>query len=252
MAAPPVIRKSLGENLKPGVFGRQVDPAQYIVERSRFQRPTLRIPPNGPKYEWPIGVEGLRIEGATGLAEHRYLGDNAPVVTVTHRDARRITLSGTFPGVTGATNMRDMLEVITSVAPKGYWILSLPSGIFPREQLVVIENYEVERDPEERSDGFSYSITMVRTGVGGKVVKKKSTASPTNPNTKKPKKGKSNRSFTTKKGGNTLRAVSKIVYGNANKWQQIYSLNKAKLDKLGIPLHQLQYKHLAYGIKLSY
>ena len=253
-AYPPVIRDSLGENRPPGIFNDAGDTAKYLIERRRFERASLRVPPKGPRYEWPIGVEGMGISGSPGLAIHNYLGDNAPSVQVVHRDARRFEMRGILPGNTGSENMRGLLDVITAVAPLGYWILSLPATIFTKEQQVVIENYTFDHPEGDFTGSWTYTISFIRTGVGAKKSKPKTTGSPVNPvgSTAKPKKGKTNRIFTTKNGANTLRAVAKIVYGNPSRWREIYNKNRKLLSSLNLPLAQLQYKRLPYGMKLNY
>lgn len=254
---PPTIPNPVGSGEKAGVFGRSHDPAKYVVGRARFTRPTLAIPDpkgKGLKFEWPVGVEGFRVAGQIGLAQHLYLGDNAPVVTVVHREARRIEMSGVFPGITGAINMRDLLAVMTAVTPTGYWTLSLPAGIFPKEQQVVIEDYEFNHPEDDATDSFFYTIRMVRTGVGKKVKKTKKTKSPVNPvgSKKKPTKGSGNRIFVTKAGGNTLRAIAKLVYNNTSRWTEIWEKNQIKLAKLNVPKAELAYRHLPYGMRLHY
>lgn len=251
---PPVIRESIGEDRPPGVFVSPGDTTKYLIERRRFERPTLRVPPKGPKYEWPVGVEGISINGNPGLAVHNYLGDNAPVVQIVHRDARRFEMRGTLPGDTGSENMRGLIAVIEAVAPLGYWILSVPATIFTKEQQVVIENYSFEHPEDDSTGSWNYSISFLRTGVGARKSKPRTTTSPVNPvgSTKKPKKGKSNRIFVTKNGANTLRAVAKLVYGNPNRWREIYNKNTKLLNSLNTPLAELQYKRLAYGLKLNY
>lgn len=253
-AFPPTIGESLGENLPPGIFQTKGDSAKYIIERRRFERPTLRVPPSGPKYEWPLGVEGISISGSPGLAIHNYLGDNAPVVQIVHRDARRFEMRGMFPGDTGSENMRGLIAVIEAVPTLGYWILSMPASIFTKEQQVIIENYNFDHPEGDYTKSWAYSISFLRTGVGAKKTKPKTTGSPVNPigSTKKPPKGKSNRVFTTKSGGNTLRAVAQLVYGNPGRWREIYNKNTKLLSSLGVPLAQLQYKRLPYGLKLNY
>lgn len=251
---PPTIGDSLGETLPSGIFVTKGDTTKYLIQRRRFERPTLRIPPKGPKYEWPLGVEGISISGSPGLAIHNYLGDNAPVVQIVHRDSRRFALTGIFPGDTGSDNMRSLLGVIEAVAPLGYWILSMPATIFLKEQQVVIEDYNFDHPEDDFTGSWAYSISFIRTGVGARKAKKKTTRSPNNPigSTRKPPKGKSNRIFTTKNGANTLRAVAAIVYGNANRWREIYNKNQKLLKSLNVPLAQLQYKRLPYGMKLNY
>ena len=251
---PPVIGEPIGEHRPPGVFLSKNDTTKYLIQRRRFERPTLRIPPKGPKYEWPVGVEGITVSGNPGLAVHNYLGDNAPVVQIIHRDARRFEMTGIMPGDTGTENMRGLLTVIETVAPLGYWILAMPTSVFLKEQQVVIENYNFAHPEEDETGSWNYTISFIRTGIGAKRKPPKTTGSPVNPigSTKKPPKGKSNRTFTTKSGGNTLRAVAKLMYGNAERWREIYNKNKKVLNSLNVPLAQLQYKRLPYGLKLNY
>lgn len=250
-AFPPVIGQSVGEGTKAkGVFGRSVDPAKYVVERARFERPVIQIPPNGPKFEFPVGVEGITVAGQVGAATHRYLGDNATVMQVTHRDARTIELSGIFPGITGSSNMQDLLEVITAVAPRGYWNLTLPSSIFPRVQQVVVMDYSFDHPQEDRDDNWFYSISLARTGTGAKVKKSTKTKSPSNPTSSV--KGKSPRIFTTTAGARTLRAVAQNVYKDATRWTEILNKNYKTLAALNTPLVQMQTKQLPLGMKLNY
>lgn len=254
MAFPPTVPTPIGAHSPSGVFTRTEDPAKYVVGRARFERPSLFVPPKGPVFEFPVGAEGVRVSGSPGLAEHRYLGDNAPVVQITHRDARRIELRGMLPGLTGATNMQNLIDVITAIPTTGYWILTLPPGIFPRQQFVVVENYEFDHPEDEATDSWAYAISFIRTGVGKKIHKGKKTKTPVNPvgTVSKPPRGVPTRTFTTKSGANTLRAVAKIVYGNPGRWQEIYNKNKNALARFNKPLLELQYFHLPYGIKLHY
>jgi len=254
MAFPPVINDGgIGDTLPAGIFKAAEDSTKYIIQRRRFERPTLRVPPKGPFFEWPGGVEGMGISGAPGLAVHNYLGDNAPIVQIVHRDSRRFEMRGMLAGDTGSTSMRELLAVIEAVVPLGYWILSMPAAIFTKEQQVVIENYNFDHVEDDRTDSWAYTISMLRTGVGAKKSKPKTTGSPVNPigSTKKPPKGKAHRVFVTKSGGNTLRAIAKLVYGNPARWREIYSKNVNVLQGLA-PLLELQYKRLPYGMKLHY
>lgn len=253
MAFPPTIGEPVEGNLPAGVFGRTEDTAKYVVERSRFQRPTLSIP-NGPSFEWPNGVEGIRIAGQIGNARHKYIGDNADVVQVMHRDSRTIEMSGQFSGVTGSENIRDLLAVVTAVSGTGYWLLKLPAGVLPtKEQQVNIEAYDFDHPQDDRMDSWDYTITFILIGVGKKLKSKKVIASPTNPITKTGKdKGTGQRIFTIHAGARTLRAVAKLVYGNPERWREIYDKNTKVLNSLGIPFNILPTKILPLGLKLHY
>jgi hypothetical protein len=255
MAFPPTISESVGEGRPKGVFGRSQDPAKYVVERSRFTRPTLEIP-GGAKFEWPNGVEGMRVAGQVGNARHKYIGDNADVVQVMHRDSRTIEMTGQFNGITGSENVRDLVEVITAVSPKGYWILTLPSGVLPTKvQYVNIDSYDFDHPFDDRMDAWNYTISFIRIGVGKNVTKKKTVASPSNPIAKNKvvaNKGVGTRTFTTHAGGNTLRAVAKLVYDNPDRWREIYNANIKALTALNIPMNILPTKPLPLGLKLKY
>jgi hypothetical protein len=250
-AKPPVIGDSVGESRPGGFFGRTTDTAKYVVDPSRFERPRLSIV-NGDEFEWPVGTEGVRIHGSASLAMHKYLGDNAVVVQVTHRDERHLEMSGEFPGITGAKNMRDLLEIIQADTPDDGKILTLP-GVFPKQQFVVIEDYDFSHDKDDRLDSWNYTVNFVKSGVGKKIVRGKVVASPVNPITsKKGNRGTSGRVFTTRAGASTLRQVAQNVYSNSNRWRDIYDLNTAKLDALGIPTYLLPTKPLPLGMKLGY
>jgi len=238
---------------RPSRYVLGEDAAKYVITRSQFERPTLRIPPNGATFEWPLGLQGFRISGRVGNAQHLYLGDNAPVVQIVHRDARSFEMSGEFLGKTASQNARDLMEVVTSPNPQGYWILRLPAGIFPKEQLVVIDGYDFDHTPEDRTDSFSYTIAMIRTGVGN-TISGQSDPDATNPPggpTTNPPRGETGRTFTTRDGADTLRLIANIVYGDPSLWQQIYQKNKEFFDKFNIPLVKLQYVVLGPGMKLN-
>jgi hypothetical protein len=206
-------------------------------------------------FEWPLGVEGVRISGSPTLAEHRYIGDNDVVLQVTHADDQRIVLTGMFPGLTGTQNMTDLLAVIRADQPKLGKVLRLPHIVFPQEIYVAIADYDFDHPEDDRNNSWTYTVTFRRTGLGKYVPRPRSISSPVNPHTRrgaaKPR-GKSSRIFTVHAGANTLRAVAQLVYGNPNRWADIYNLNKKTLKKLNVPLHMIATKRLPLGMKLNY
>lgn len=252
---PPTISSPIGSDQRAGVFGRTKDPARYVIGRSRFQRPILSVP-NGPSFEWPNGIEGLRVAGQVGNARHKYIGDNAEVVQVMHRDARTIEMSGMFTGITAEISVRDLLSVITAVSPTGYWILTLlGSKLTLNQQHVNIDNYEFTHEADDRTDSWNYNITFIRVGIGAKPKPKPTVKPPANPITKTGKpgtKGKGPRTFTIRAGARTLRAVAQVVFHNPERWKEIYNLNVKALNGLNIPLHTLPTKNLPLGLKLYY
>lgn len=248
---PPKIENFIGEGDKrAGIYGFTNDPAKYLVERRRFERPTLAVV-GGAEFEWPLGVEGIRIAGTAQLAEHLFIGDNAPVVQVMHLDNRRIELTGMFPGLTGSTNVQDLLTVITANAPAGK-VLTLPGSMTFAAQIVQVESYDFSHPEDDRTNSWVYSITLRRVGVGKKVPKPKVIKSPNVPHSTTKPKGKPAKIFVVRAGVRTLRAVSKSVYKNADRWREIYKKNEKVLNSLHIPLHQLPTKPLPLGMRLHY
>ena len=250
---PPTIKNFLGKgDQRPGVYENTNDPAKLLIERKRYERPTLRA--GALKFEWPGGVEGVRISGSASMAEHRYIGDNDVVLDVTHLDDQRIVLTGMFAGLTGTQNMQDLLAVIRAPQPPAGKVLVLPRVVFSNEIIVAVADYEFDHPEEDRNNSWTYSITFRRTSLGRKTSTPKKITSPINPRTNKGKaqpRGKSSRIFTVHAGANTLRAVAKIVYKNPNRWAEIYNKNKKALKKYG-PLHTIPTKRLPLGLKLNY
>src|SRR6266542_1406411 len=70
-------------------FGFDRDAAAYIIALGRFVWPRIYIPGKA-SFVFPLGTEGLRLFGSAALGIHKYIGDNAAVVEVMHRDERRI------------------------------------------------------------------------------------------------------------------------------------------------------------------
>lgn len=252
-ASPPVINDPIGDDDKrPGVYTGGTETHKFLIPKRRIEKPTLAIV-GGDQFVWEAGLEGVRISGNATIAEHRYLGDNAVVGFVTHRDTGRIELSGQFSGKTGATNVRDLRQIIMAVTPKGGKILTLPNRVFIKQQFVIVENYDFVHAQDDRTDSFDYTVSFLLIGVGKKTRSTKKVRPPSNPTSRKAKpKGKATRVFVTKNGASTLRAVAKIVYGNPDRWREIYNKNLKVLKSLHIPLHTLPTKVLPYGIRLHY
>lgn len=250
---PPQIKNFLGKgDQRPGVYENTNDPAKLLVARTRYERPTLRS--GALKFEWPLGVEGVRFSGQAAMAEHLYIGDNDVVVNVTHLDDQRIVLTGMFPGLTGTKNMQDLLQVIRAPQPKAGKVLVLPRVVFSNEIVVAVADYDFDHPEDDRNNSWTYTVTFRRLSTGRQTNKPKKISSPVNPRTGKGKavpRGKSQRIFTVHAGANTLRAVAKLVYGTPNRWGDIYNKNKKVLKKYG-PLHTIPTKRLPLGLKLNY
>lgn len=251
-AFPPTVGGDIGSDLPTGVFRRPGDTTKYLVERRRFERPRLSII-GGDEFEWPLGVEGISIAGTAALAEHLYIGDNAAVVQVMHRDNRRITMTGIFPGLTGSINVTSLLEIITAETPDNAKVLTLPFSIFHNTQVVVPETWNFDHAEGDASDSWTYTITFRRTGVSQKVIPPKTVKSPVNPAGNKTKpRGNSTRVFVVRNSASTLRAVASNVFDNPNRWREIYDKNQKALNKLNVPLVSLATKKLPLGMRLYY
>jgi hypothetical protein len=229
--------------------GRREDSAAYVVKLNTFERPRILIP-GGEKYEFPLPTEGFRLTGSAQLAMHHYIGDNAVEVQVIHNDESHIEISGVLPGNTGDKNMSALRDILVKDTPRQGKILSLP-GIFPKQQMVVVENYEFSHPEDERTDSIFYTISFVRIGTGKKVQRadvKQPTPNPhstKSPISTKPKKKQpfGQRIFVIHDGARTLRAMASVVFHNADKWRLIYDRNhifidKEKLAQYRIPLYK--------------
>jgi hypothetical protein len=231
------------------------DTAWYVVNKNQFERPRILIP-GGEKFEFPLGTEGFRLSGSAQLATHHYIGDNAVEVQVLHRDESHIEISGILPGNTSDQNMNALRDILVKGTPKQGKILSLP-GIFPKQQMVVVESYEFSHPEDERTDSIFYTITFIRVGVGKKVQRAK-LAGPT-PSShvvphkkKKPKRPIGQRIFTIRDTARTLRTVAKVVYGNPDKWKYVYWKNRKRIDGMHLPQHQIPTHIWAIGTKFYY
>lgn len=236
-------------NLFPGANSE--DTAQYVVPLSKFQRPRLYVV-GGGEFEFPLGTEGLRLAGAATLAEHKYVSDNAPAIQVTHRDASTIEMTGVFPGLTGASNVRALKQLLVQVDPPDGKRLELP-GILTQAQKVVADSWDFSRAEDSQWD-FAYTVNFRIIGVGAaaKGTSPISPAAPTGP--KGSTKGQSIHTATVVQGLQTLRMMSFQVYGDPDRWKELYTENKPALSKLypSAQVASMPTKLLPLGMKLKY
>lgn len=225
------------------------DTVKYLIPLSQIERPRLAIV-GGDEFVWPTGVEGARIRGSATLAVHKYLGDDATVVQVTHRDERHIELTGMFMGIDGIGNVRDLIEIIVAEAPDDGKLLTLP-GIYPKQQMVVVEEYDFSHAEDDRTDSWVYTLSFARTGVGRRI--STVVTSPVNPTTSKASaRGTTGRVFVTRTGARTARQISQLVYGTPDRWRDIYDLNTSVFGANSIELYQVPTKPLPIGLSLHY
>lgn len=209
------------------------DPAAYLVNPGSIPSPDkpsaggLAHPrpylvAGNSIFVFPVGVEGFTRSGQATLGTHKYIGDNAIDGVTTHYEEARITLVGTFPGLTAQQTMVDCVNILRALHPEN-GITLYAAGVFDKEQYVLPETWEFTHDKDDRTHSIDYTITFVRIGEGGTVrdAHGQTPADNISGNTK----GKPNRIFTAKDGVQTLRAVAAVVYGDSTKWTQIVSLN---------------------------
>lgn len=253
-SSPPLASSDLAAEFPAGVLVNASDPAKLLVRQARFFQPTLALPNGGRSFRWPAGTEGIKISGSASISEHKYFDDNKVVVKVTHRDSRRIVLSGMFSGTTAQANVRELLDVITAEQPPSGKILTVP-GVFLRAQKVAVADYDFDHSEDDRTDSFAYTVTFTFLGVGDKVKSVKKLAATSSMRTKSgqaPERGKKERVFVVRDGASTLRAIAGKVYRNPNRWREIYNKNRTVLNSLNVQLFQLPTKPLPPGLRLFY
>jgi hypothetical protein len=244
----------IGSDRPPGVFEASGDTAKFIVALRRFKRPRLRTG-HGDVFVWPVGTEGVTISGQAKLGVHTYIGDDSAEVQVIHRDEARVEMSGVFLGETAPANFRALRAIIISNYDPDGLLLDIPD-IFQFEQRVFVESYEFSHDEENIEEDFTYRIVFVNSGRTRKrLPSPKTVKPPANPKSKKGK-GKPSTSVRVRAGERTLRAISKQVYKNANKWKTLYNKNKKALNEFmkeqNVPFAKLPTTPLPIGLKIYY
>jgi hypothetical protein len=234
-------------------------PGQHSAGALRHARPYIA---SGRKiFLFPVGVEGFTRSGNALIGMHHYIGDNrTDGVTINYEEAH-IELNGVLPGTTSVDAMNECIDVLISKPPDPGLVLYAP-GVFTREQYVLAETWNFTHDPEDRTHSIAYTISFLRTGVGKKVTDQPGKPSPPNPTVTTKPRGKPSQIFTVRDGAQTLRAISKIVYGSQDEWQKLVNLNAGQLatwqrsfaeNKLyGLPTYQLPTFRFPLGTKFRY
>lgn len=259
---PPLIEEN--SDYLPGVG---IDPAAYLIRPGvvsspgnhsagqwAHARPYLS---NGDNFfVFPVGPEGFQEQGEATLGLHKYIGDVESDGVTVHRDESRITLSGTFPGITSVSVMIDCRNMLRSIPQDLGLILWVP-GVFEREQYVLPESWSFNHDSADRTHSIDYTITMVRVGDKHRVTDPSGTIPPANPGHKTRGKGKPAKIYTVKANVRTLRAIAKVVYKNDAAWPKLVSLNEGQLNKWkknhpAIPAYKIPTYRWPIGTKFRY
>lgn len=259
---PPVISEN--DYYVPGVG---IDPAAYLLKPGTVKEPGDHsagqwaharpyISNGGDFFVFPVGPEGFHEQGQAQLGLHNYIGDvEADGITV-HRDESRITLSGTFPGLTSVDVMIECRNMLRAI-PKGNGLILWVPGVFEQEQYVLAESWDFTHEEDDRSHSINYSVTFVRIGTKHRVDDPGGSIPPPNPGTSTGGKGKPAKIFTVKANVRTLRAIAKRVYKNANAWPRLVDLNEGQLNRWkknhpDIPTHKIPTYRWPIGTHFRY
>lgn len=247
--APTVKRSSLSAS---NDIDRRIehDSARYLLTPDEdFSRPYLAVPGVNLAFIWPLGVEGFEIADQADLGKHKYLGTDKMDVDIVHGGETSISMSGIFPGWTAAANLRALRAVFYARSTAIGKILNLPY-IFQDLKYVICDNLRHSRPDDERLLDISYSVTFVVVGGAGD----RSPDQIDTPNQIPPAKigGRTAQTFSSTNAVNSLRKIAQKVYGNSERWTDLYKLNGAWFDTRNIPSHLVPDYRLPTGTQISY
>jgi len=233
--------------------GAKNDTASYITNPGvHFYRPWLATSSqfNGPAFIWPLGLESFDLTIEPQLGIHRFIGDNAVAVDVTHLGEERFLMSGNFPGLSGPDNLRALRQIVYEKTPKLGKILYVPH-ILAYAQRVVVARARFSHAMEDNSQDLTYEIEFVRIGLtkgAGKSDDVPQLEVPRAPGTGRAQPGA--RSLKVDSKHNTLRKIAAWKLGSAAKWQVIYDKNEKWFRKKGIVTAKVPDYHIPLGTRL--
>ena len=254
------------------IRGDGSDPSAYLLNPGTVQAPGKHsagqlaharpyLVAGNSIFVFPVGVEGFRAQGTATLGTHKYLGDNAVDGVTVHYEEGRITLSGTFPGLTAQDTMVQCRNILRAKTADPGLVLYAP-GVFEREQYVLAEDWDFQHEEDDRSHSISYTITFVRIGEGRSLSDPRGATPPPQPVVGAITKGKPANVFVVRDGAQTLRSISAIVYGSADKWTQLVTLNASQMadwqkgntlnSMYNLPTYQLPTFRWPIGTKFRY
>jgi hypothetical protein len=229
--------------------GDRDDSARYLLAPGLdFERPWLTIP-GGMAFVWPGGIEGFtcRIDPTLGI--HKYIGDNAVVVDVTHRGQEVVTLSGTFPGLTSVDAFLALRDLIYQDMPEKGLILYVPF-LYPKTQRVFVQSANFDHPEDSRLRDLHYTIDFVRVGVGD--VQPDSNLRTDTPQPGSNTRGKAPHVFIVNATTNTLRKIARVKLKDATRWDELYRKNEKFFTKRKIAMHAVPDYRLPTGTKISF
>lgn len=258
---PPLIQEN--DYYTPGIG---IDPAKYLLKPGTVKSPgdhsaglwahARPYISNGDNiFIFPVGAEGFSDSGQATLELHKYIGDdNSDGITV-HYGEDKITLSGTFPGLTSVHNKINCKAMLKSV-PRGRGLLLWVPGVFPQEQIVLPESWSFDHQADDRTHSIEYTITFAKIGGRGGVKDPQGPPPPPQPGGGGPK-GKPGHVFIVTASCRTLRAIAKKVYGDTDAWVVLVKKNQGQLNKWKkhhpeVPAYKIPTYRWPLGTKFSY
>ena len=232
--------------------GDKDDPAMYVANPGvHFYRPWLSSSDkfDGAAFIWPLGLESFNLSIEPQLGIHRFIGDNAVVVDVTHLGEEHFSMSGNFPGVTGPDNMQALRQIVYMKTPKLGKVLYVPH-VLTYAQRVVVVRATFGHDMDSASQDMTYEIEFVRTGIinVGKHDNKPQLADPRPPGTGGAQAG--SRSLKVDAKHNTLRKIAAWKLGSATKWNVLYDKNKKWFTARKVIGAKVPDYHIPVGTKI--
>lgn len=225
------------------------DTAYYVRQPGEgFLRPWLAIE-GGIAFLWPLGIEGFSLSVEPTLGIHKYIGDNHVKIDVMHLGEERISLSGSFPGVTAKDAMQALYKVVKAKTPDNGKLLYLPF-VLDYTRRVTVASFRTDRSEDMRGEDLTYSIDFVVSDFGPEAPAEVTNddivdqqGSP--PNTS----GSTSRRFTVTSKYNTLRKIASLKKVG---WESIYNKNRVYFDKNLIPMYAAPNAPIKLGTKLYY
>lgn len=229
--------------------GSESDDAQYILEPGvAFMRPWIAVR-NGPAFQWPLGIEGFQLAIDPVLGIHKFIGDNKVAVDVIHSGEEHLTLNGNFPGDSAPKLIQALRDLVYRGTGEEGKILYIPE-VLTHAQRVQVVHAEFSRDQDGRGRDHTYSIEVVRIGMGDLNPVVTTQPTPTNPKTAP--RGKSSKNINVDSKHNTLRKIAAWKLGSSSNWRTVYDANSKFFISHTIQLAKAPDYRLPTGMKVYY